>query len=195
MGQYYKVLVRKDKDSKWQLFNRSVDGEYTMAKLTEHSWWYNPFVNTICHMIHFKPKQVAWVGDYADDISAKGIDTRELHEKAWGKANGRSVTEAQISLFGKYLVNHDKKEYVDCTEYYDNSVTEGDWCLHPLPILTAVGNGQGGGDYHGRSMDMVGRWTCDRISVENAAPKEGYRSILPVFVQHGDKRMKDTKVS
>jgi hypothetical protein len=58
-----------------------------------------------------------------------------------------------------YIVNHTKKVYVKKT---------GD--LHPLPILTAEGNGRGGGDYHGPNIDMVGTWARDVISMENEAP-------------------------
>ena len=42
--------------------------------------------------------------------------------------------------------------------------------LHPLSLLTAEGNGRGGGDYNGPNMDMVGTWARDVISMENEAP-------------------------
>ena len=47
MGQYYRTL-KKESNGRLVVYNRNiiVDGkeEYMMAKLTEHSWWYNPFV-------------------------------------------------------------------------------------------------------------------------------------------------------
>jgi hypothetical protein len=58
-----------------------------------------------------------------------------------------------------YIVNHTKKVYV--------KKTDG---LHPLSLLTAEGNGRGGGDYNGPNMDMVGTWARDVISMENEAP-------------------------
>lgn len=36
MGQYYNVVI-KNKNT-ITAYHREVDGEYTMAKLTEHSW-------------------------------------------------------------------------------------------------------------------------------------------------------------
>ena len=37
MGQHYNVVI-KNKNT-IIAYNREVDGKYTMAKLTEHSWW------------------------------------------------------------------------------------------------------------------------------------------------------------
>lgn len=33
-----------------------------------------------------------------------------------------------------------------------------DFILHPLPLLTCLGNGKGGGDYRGTCMEWVGAW-------------------------------------
>lgn len=40
------------------------------------------------------------------------------------------------------------------------------WTVHPLPLLTAEGNGRGGGDYHEQNPDieLVGTWARDSIS-------------------------------
>jgi hypothetical protein len=42
--------------------------------------------------------------------------------------------------------------------------------IHPLSLLTAEGNGRGGGDYRGAHEDLVGSWARDVISVEREAP-------------------------
>jgi hypothetical protein len=42
---------------------------------------------------------------------------------------------------------------------------------HPLPLLTAEGNGRGGGDYRGES-PLIGSWARDVISVETEAPTD-----------------------
>ena len=74
MGQYYKVL-KKEGNGKLTVYNRNiiVDGkeEYMMAKLTEHSWWYNPFVNAVCQSIYESAKRsrIIWMGDYADQFA------------------------------------------------------------------------------------------------------------------------------
>ena len=74
MGQYYKVL-KKEGNGKLTVYNRNiiVDGkeENMMAKLTEHSWWYNPFVNAVCQSIYENAKRsrIIWMGDYADQFA------------------------------------------------------------------------------------------------------------------------------
>ena len=65
-------------------------------------------------------------------------------------------------LTTKYIVNHDKKQFVDKTKVPKDA--DG-WRIHPLPLLTCEGNGRGGGDYHGKS-ELVGSWARDIISVE-----------------------------
>ena len=75
MGQYYTPMI-EDKNGERTIFSRQIAGsnDYNSAKLTEHSWWENPFVNTICTMIYKTPHKVAWVGDYAYEF--------ELYEEA-----------------------------------------------------------------------------------------------------------------
>lgn len=179
MGQYYRPLLITKK-GKVKVYNRTVDGDYGLAKLMEHSWWLNPFVNTICKKIHFKPHKVAWVGDYADEEE----DGFGFYEDVWGEGiDGKEVTEAQVLLWNKYLVNWTKKEYLDCDEYYEKSKTKQDFCIHPLPLLTAIGNGRGGGDYRGINVHQVGRWAMDVISVENKTPSSelGFKEIKVIF--------------
>ncbi len=97
------------------------------------------------------------------------------------------------TLDGLYLVNTTKKEYICFDKYYKKNRREeyweqdgkkhtSYWCMHPLSLMTAVGNGLGGGDYDGPSIDEVGRWAFDTISIENHAP-EGFTEIRPVFFE------------
>ena len=48
MGQYYRVL-EKEGNKRLVVYNRNIiiggKEKYTSAKLMEHSWWYNEFVN------------------------------------------------------------------------------------------------------------------------------------------------------
>jgi len=64
-------------------------------------------------------------------------------------------------LKAKYLVNHDKQEFVDKTKVPKDK--EG-WQIHPLPLLTCEGNGRGGGDFRGENK-LIGVWARNRISV------------------------------
>ena len=64
-------------------------------------------------------------------------------------------------LNARYLINHDKKQFVDKTKTPRDA--DG-WQVHPLPLLTCDGNGRGGGDFRGDS-SLVGVWARNLISV------------------------------
>jgi hypothetical protein len=61
-----------------------------------------------------------------------------------------------------FIVNHTKKQYV----------TKAGRLFHPLSLLTAEGNGLGGGDYKGSCEDLIGIWARDLISVEMVPPAD-----------------------
>ena len=67
MGQYYRPILGDSYGLSCKVFDRTVDGEYTFAKLLEHSWWKNPFVNAFSEKLYEEPGRVCWVGDYADE--------------------------------------------------------------------------------------------------------------------------------
>lgn len=200
MGQYYKAYVR-DAQGNERGFNpqnaiymtanglRS-DGEigrknwddsdpkswghcFSGMKLTEHSWMGNDFVNGVLEAIWSRPSAVAWIGDYADP-------SRE-YELMWCDGGLPEVPFESLPDIHRdgYLVNRSKGVYVDLAEYaekaaYEPSWAKGEsWCIHPLPILTAVGNGRGGGDYHGACMGMVGAWAFDEIEYTRVESKLG----------------------
>ena len=70
-----------------------------------------------------------------------------------------------------YLVNLGKKIYVDLGRHYKHHqkkfASDYSEFPHPLPILTAVSNGLGGGDFrdykYGDDHPMVGSWAGDRL--------------------------------
>jgi hypothetical protein len=184
MGQYYNVVI-KNKNT-ITTYNKKVDGEYTPAKLTEHSWWLNPFVCSLTKLLYenLTPCRVAWVGDYAysaDGLNIPdGIDVAKLHEIAWGEnSKTQEIHKDELYLDGKYLVNHTKKIYLNCDDYKLRSNDYG-WVIHPLPLLTAIGNGLGGGDYYGINKDQVGGWAWCAISVEDDIPV-GYKELKCTF--------------
>jgi hypothetical protein len=146
----------------------------------------------------FHKTPIVWAGDYADEepfesipkevidmLVAQGYILEELQKNG---ANIQSIAECsapklrpnthKIEDFKilkanetRYLVNHDKKEFVDKTKTPKDN--DG-WQIHPLPLLTCEGNGRGGGDFH-KGGDVVGRWARDIISVErtkSAIPKD-----------------------
>ena len=163
MGQYYLPVIIDG--SELILYNRNVDGQYGMAKLMEHSWINNPIVNKVCGHIYHHPCRIAWVGDYHEvEIPHIPITGNEAWERL--EAEGIELNAKPIKVDGKMLVNHSKKLYVDFDEYIKTN-TEQEWCVHPLSLLTACGNGAGGGDYYGCSEYDVGEWAGDLISLED----------------------------
>ena len=167
MGQYYRPVT--EIDGKLTVYNRDVDGRYTLAKLTEHSWWKNTMVNAVVKNLYRKKGRLAWVGDYAEDE-----ETPVPMKYIWGdQSNAVEVLSTNFRLDGKYLVNYTQNLYVNLDDYKKKSQEKG-WILSPLPILTAIGNGRGGGDYYGEACaDKVGTWAWDLISIEDKAP-EGF---------------------
>lgn len=91
----------------------------------------------------------------------------------------------------KYVIyNKTKKEYVDVEEYLSVLGSKHGYILHPLPILSSIGNGRGG-DYYEASpcYKRVGSWACDEIIVLTKSKLvelqtlksfkfEGYKNII-----------------
>ena len=165
-------------------------------KLLEHSWYGNDLVNGILERIEGRPARIAWVGDYADAESYfREVDgyTPEVYEKVWGHS-GESGCLPDMpfpAMPGDHpngcLVNHSKGLFIDLSAYRDAAKAKSDgrwWCVHPLPLLTAIGNGRGGGDYfqwncltgacgNAKNSDMVGSWAMDLIEYTPGKPDGG----------------------
>ena len=136
------------------------------AKLMEHSYLDNNFVKQFEYHLTkdgmFYKSRAVWAGDYADN--EPNLDTNLYHiadNNFPDKIYGSSET---ITKNYRYILNHDKKQYVDKKKYK---------VLHPLPLLIAEGNGRGGGDYRGPFKEDIGIWARDVISVDEEIP-EGY---------------------
>lgn len=176
MGQYYNIIIKEKGKETIQAYDRHIDGNYTMAKLMEHSWYLNDMVNAICEKLYHKPSHIAWVGDYANENG----DDLELYQSAWGdenkEPNYQMLHKTDFTLNGRYLVNHTKKLVLNCWEYLKDSIksptNKDGWIIHPLPLLTALGNGRGGGDYRGINEDKVGSWSWDLLEIVEWEDKE-----------------------
>ena len=180
MGQYYTALVIDRHNTIKKLYPIALtDG----MKLTEHSWIGNTFVNAIYSLIHHNPCKVAWIGDYsatpynpATDAYAKTLTHEEftrMYDAAWGRKRSLSKKDfepEQLKLVGHategtYLVNHDLRCYIDMEAYIKRSTvrkgTMKGYCLDPLPLLTACGNGRGNGDFRsGIGIEDIGTCVC-----------------------------------
>jgi hypothetical protein len=185
MGQYYKPININKKE--WLYSHDYNNG----LKLMEHSYIGNNFVNAVENLLieggsWFKNK-IVWAGDYADEeptsewtnlkdeypnkclYSIIGIEKNEIKPK-----NTKKIDKKY-----RYLCNFDRKEYVD---YEAVKEIEKDWKINPLPLLTAEGNGRGGGDFHedGIGSVFVGTWARNKIGIMVEIPK-GFTELDPNF--------------
>lgn len=119
-------------------------------------------------------------------IKEKGVNLYSLSETI-GKLTSNEEVKNKYEhefkeiapLTAKYLINHDKKQFVNKTKTPKDA--EG-WQVHPLPLLTCEGNGRGGGDFRGES-DLIGIWARNRISVttkKSDIPKEFQELIFDI---------------
>ena len=185
LGQYYMPIIGDQHGLNCRVFDRSVEGEFTFAKLMEHSWWNNSFVNSFSAILFNEKKRVCWVGDYArepDDFHFKinsALHTPTYNE-VWGSnVKPISISRSDFSLEHKFLVNFDTQEFINLDEYKEESESDDGWLIHPLPLLTAVGNDRGGGDFHDRNIgfEHVGIWAWNLISIVAQPPPIFFNKI------------------
>ena len=188
MGQYFMAILGDKNGLNCKVFDRSVDGEYMLAKLMEHSWWKNPFCNSFAERLYNNKKRVIWCGDYAGeegdfDFNLNSAFYVPTYKEIWGetvKLHGSKSTD--FTLDNKFLMNHDTKEFIDLNEYKKKSRDKDGWTIHPLPLITAVGNDRGGGDFHEGNVgyEFVGKWAWHLISISDKVPR-GYKKFDVVF--------------
>lgn len=116
-------------------------------------------------------------------------DLRDFN-RDWYRVDPVNVEIAvQLDEPYRYLVNHDRGEYVDIARCPGVSTSPGNrdvWVIHPLPLLTCEGNGRGGGDFRSDDQRYVGRWARQRIqTVREAAPESPYTELRPMFLEAG----------
>jgi hypothetical protein len=175
MGQYYRAIII-DKDGKilgW-ICPRKISCSSGGAELLEHSYLGSRFVSafefTLSPQGSFHKSRVVWAGDYADcevghDSNLYSQCPDHLHIAAQGE---------DTSVY-RFIVNHTKRHYVDKNKVKVFVNCYGD-IVHPLPLLTAEGNGRGGGDFRGES-PLIGLWARDVISIEESTP-DGFEELL-----------------
>ena len=197
MGQYFHPLVLKKgwKQAKNPVVASlsSYDFNHNGAKLVEHSYIGNSFVKAAEYLLadDYKGYPFVWIGDYADSVETKTgthdlyIDSSNFIYEDYDSPYNDRLSEAYEALkdsipnnvrYYKYLVNYTKKEYCVIPEF-----KEGEYQIHPLPLLTCNGNGRGGGDYLLED-ERVGTWAFDKIGVTNDESEiVGFKEINGFF--------------
>lgn len=206
MGQYYtpvEILYLND-GTHFIVYSFSCQVKglgHNGVKLMEHSWWNNEFLTNFCARLYERSREnnkethILWLGDYAelDGLSSlEGLSAcfARVVQRSWLKQalqdpNRKEIdignTNPDFSLINKFLVNTTKQEFINCTTYYNCNHDVDDWCIYPLPLLTAVGNGEGGGDYFGVNNELLGRWAGDALYINDEEPVEPFKEIFPIF--------------
>ena len=166
MGQYYKpIFLKEDKTPKMVVSSYDFGNG---AKLMEHSWMKNDFVRFVEQQLVNDPQRIVWAGDYADEepngenlFTLSETVAKLTHDVELTGTNKRDANYDKYiaPLRYKYLVNFDKKTFVDKSK---TPVDSDGWQIHPLPLLTCEGNNRGGGDYRGEN-ELIGSWSRDKI--------------------------------
>lgn len=197
MGQYYNAVL-KDRDGTLTVYNQQVNFKrgknedfnlYNGVKLMEHSWCGNDFCNFVSSKIMNNPMYVAWVGDYSkeSELEDAGLPSNifDLDE-----VNGEEVDFDLSSV--SFLVNHSKKQYIDLKEYYEKS-NVGGWVIYPISLLTSIGNGRGGGDYHDEypNFSKCGLWAGDLLELTNISAEELFKLGFTKFDVYFKEKVED----
>lgn len=179
MGQYYKTVVQatkieKNESGSYGLVKKQFVFEPHGAKLTSCVSEKGNFPLFIEELLYRLQKeewntQLVLVGDYAqNNFGCSG----SLYEELSGCETEYTIDKDNIvhidgvepfkipKKHHKYIINCEKQEYVNLEEYNGN--------LSALLLLTADGNGKGGGDYFSlQDWRKVGSWKYDTILVKD----------------------------
>lgn len=199
MGQYY-LVANMDKQEYMECIGS--------LKLMEWSYNRNEVVLTMEDLMakRWKGDHIYVIGDYAG--SEQGCAHTEVLRKLEKELlQGRT----DISLYGhicnqykkikcennrsnyRYIYNHQTKSYVDMEHCPLDTMLgafndHGKWyhaTIAPLPLLLALGNGLGLGDYHGNNEKLVGSWAkdSDKLEICENMKYRGYKELKPDFYE------------
>lgn len=179
MGQYYKAVILSEDTKKPVAYGESWDFG-SGAKLMEHSYMSNRFVKAVMlFMQKLGGARLVWAGDYDEKLIDGKNNLYEFvcdNEKNLICIDEPAEGDYADKFFAEgvnFICNSDKKIAVSTKNIEPDSYG---FKINPMPLLTAQGNGQGGGDYWGTEMDKVGTWAGDFIFFASELP-EGYEMV------------------
>jgi hypothetical protein len=161
MGQYYKPV---NLDKKEFVYSHDYDNG---LKLMEHSWITNNFVAVVENLIKrggaWYKNHIVWAGDYAEHEPKRKVNIYRL------MSDKNKIMPKDINHDNKlrFLKNLDTREFVDIKKVPNKD----GWTIHPLPLLTCEGNGQGGGDFFGEDKGLIGKWARNRVTIQKSKPR------------------------
>lgn len=188
MGQYYKPVVQAtkyDENTRKQVRKLFVIDPYDLnygVKLCEHTNVNSEVVRLVTNLIYELNKQdwstqLVWLGDYANPSFGENPNlygSLKYTKVQFREENGIIVSAMVDGFDGvidmakghNYLVNHDRNEYINTVDNVG--------AYSQLALLTADGNGKGGGDYCGANWRNVGLWRYQEISVMDKQELDEY---------------------
>lgn len=177
MGQYYKAIVQATKynENREEIKKQFVISPFNFnegLKLCENAYKKSPLVKFVTNfMYHLNQEdwktQLVWLGDYANQSFGNidlYVDLKENQVKL--NVEDGVIVSAMVDGFDgvidmtkdhHYLVNHDRNEYINTSENVG--------AYSQLALLSADGNGKGGGDYWGANWREVGLWRYHDITI------------------------------
>lgn len=182
MWQYYRASIRNWLKVK---YFSSYDFD-NWAKLMEHSYVWNRYVNAVMKELFNNPWRVYWMWDYWNNVleeqlqfNDKAMWAQYVYDRVWyTKINNEECwdvvwqivwaeninyeAEFKYDLNYCFIVFHDHKTIIDMSQYETNN-----YVIHPLPLLTAVWNGQWGWDYRWINETSVWIFAWDYVTIEN----------------------------
>ena len=172
MGQDYKFCNLQTKECV-----TSYDYD-NLAKLLEHSWIQNHYVNVAEKLISKKGKwfgqAICWAGDYSPNELGEEENLYDIC--------GRNIIKPRVGKYRyfRFLINKTKKEFVDLDKVPVSSINENEeYRLHPLPLLTCEGNKRGGGDFYGEDpTNLIGSWARCVIEPTKRKPTADFSEII-----------------
>ena len=190
MGQYWKAIM-SDKNGE----NVVTFGMPTyFPKLMEHAYYGNDYVEYVCMFLSQRQhSRICWLGDYAENEDFEELFTDKKFypsfeiEDVWNDDLLPVVTNIQVDFksINKFLINYDTKEFINLNKNFELAGNDK-LKIHPLPLLTAVGNDKGFGDFHEKfatqGYENVGKWTWNLIGLKDSPP-ENFTEANYVFIE------------
>ena len=161
MGQYYKTVIVSSKcDSEKKIVTVDNDcgfNDWIRLKLMEHSYLNNEWTDSIATLLYRNKVRMAHVGDYAYEYPQYelayniNVDRKNLEADIYDEDGNFK----EFDYHKKYLVNYDKRIFIDFDKYKEKSKVgwSEDTYICPFTLLTALGNGRGGGEGGKQSAD------------------------------------------
>lgn len=196
MGQYYYPTIKKE----YTLEQFCAHDYGNGLKLMEHCYFNNLFVQAVLTSLIKEQGRLCWLGDYAEEDDFRNVESDivtktmlfsyNLFSKKEDDPDDEHLhytcTRPNKKVDSMFVVNHSKREYIDLKKYQEIAPKNRNCIIHPIPLLTAAGNGRGLGDYRGSNESMIGYWCCDELMVmENADHLKDYKDITEevIFIE------------